>query len=244
MLDKLITGCTPMPPKIVLYAEDKIGKSTFASQAPNPIFIDMENGLNYLDVTKTPFLKNSADVIKVIQELIETDHEYKTVVIDTIDWLEEVCLKELLEAHDAVAINDPKCKAFAYGGGYGMLKDKVTRILHGLDILRDKKGMNIILLAHSTIRIVENDPLDDKYETHELKLGKQVGAKVKEWVDIIMFARNKKYVAENKTFDAGRILLASKNAAFAGGGRVEIKEEMELSWDDFIKHYNKAIKGK
>lgn len=241
MLENLITGKTPKPPKIVIYGEEKIGKSTFASQAPNPIFIDLENGLNYLNVTKTPLLSKSEEVIGIIKELIESEHEFETVVIDSIDWLEDICAGEIAKAHGAVSIGDSTNKALSYGAGYRMLKDKVAYILHGLDKLRDEKNMNIILIAHSVIRIVDNDPLDDGYQTHELKLNKQVGSKVKEWADVIAFGRNKKYSAENKTFDAGRILLASKNAAFAGGGRVELEGEVELSWDAFIKSYNKEL---
>jgi len=238
MKDLIQKSGVTLPPKIVLYGEEKIGKSTFGSQAPNPIFLDIEGGLDYIKpaVDKTPIIKSSKEFLDWLTYLANEEHNYKTLVIDSIDWLEEIIGNEVAKAHGATSISDSTCKSLSYGAGYGMLRDKMSYILKCLDALREKRKMTLILIAHSQVRIVNSDPIDDEYQTYELKLNKQVSAKLKEWADIILFARHQKYVAENKTLTGDRILVGDKQAAFAGGGRVEIPQ-IPFNYKSFKEKY-------
>src|SRR5690606_28342182 len=88
---QVIKQATPTAPKLMIYGLSGVGKSTLASKLKNPIFIDMEGGLNYMDVARTPTLTSYTSALKELGELFNAadagKREYDTNVIDSIDWL-------------------------------------------------------------------------------------------------------------------------------------------------------------
>ena len=50
----ITTGILNTPVKVVLYGPEGIGKSTFASHFPDPVFIDTEGGTKRLNVARLP----------------------------------------------------------------------------------------------------------------------------------------------------------------------------------------------
>jgi hypothetical protein len=80
MLSKLQRGRSAKPPRILCYGIEGVGKSTFASQAPKPVFIQCEDGLDELDVDKFPLATKYDDVLSALAELRQESHEYETVV--------------------------------------------------------------------------------------------------------------------------------------------------------------------
>jgi len=97
LLAKVERGRTPKPSRILLYGIEGIGKSTFGSQAPKPIFIQTEDGLDEIARDKFPLAKAYEDVVQALGELRTEKHDYETVVIDSLNWLErliwdKVCL--------------------------------------------------------------------------------------------------------------------------------------------------------
>lgn len=244
MKDLIQKSGATLPPKIIIYGEEKIGKSTFGADAPNPFFLDFEGGLDYISpaVDKTPIIESVKQFTDWITYLGTQEHGYKTLVLDSLDWFEDLLAKELCEAEEATSIADDKCKAFGYGKGYRLLRDRMDIMLNYIDRLREKTGMGVIIICHGQLKSVTNDPIDDDHQTYELKLSKQVSAKAKEWADIILFAKHEKFITEDqktkskKTVTGGRILLGNKNAAFSGGGRIEIPQ-IPLSYKEFSKKY-------
>lgn len=230
MLNSVIKGLTPTKPSIVLYGEEKIGKSRLASEFPNPIFIDVEDGLNFIETTKTPVIKSYTEAIRWLDELLEKEHNYETVVIDSADWLEEIIGREIAHKYNAKSIDDPKCKEFAYGVGYKLVGQAFIEIFKRLDLLK-AKGVQSVLICHSKIKTVDN-PVDDKYEKYVLKLNNNTQAKIKEWADLILFAKKKFYTTKDgKTSDWKPVLLSGNNPAFEGGGRMKLPEEIELNYN-------------
>ena len=88
LLQKIHSGPRHSPPRLMVYGVEGIGKSTIASQAPKPIFIQTEDGLDQLDCDSFPLAQTLGEVESAVQALIAEEHDYQTVVIDSADWLE------------------------------------------------------------------------------------------------------------------------------------------------------------
>ncbi|WP_437226526.1 AAA family ATPase [Planctomicrobium sp. SH661] len=76
LLKKIQRGKQPLPPRLILYGTEGIGKSTFASEAPSPVFIQTEDGLAEIDCDKFPLATRLEDVQAALQELISEQHDY------------------------------------------------------------------------------------------------------------------------------------------------------------------------
>ena len=112
-LKQIETGKKQKPRRLLFYGTHGVGKSTFASQAPEPIFIQTEEGLNDLDVSKFPLAGHFTDVIDQLTELYEKEHKFKTIVIDSVDWLERLIWECLCQEKNKENIED-----FGYAKGY------------------------------------------------------------------------------------------------------------------------------
>jgi hypothetical protein len=174
------------PPRIVLYGTHGIGKSTFAAQSPNPVFIQTEEGLDAINVTAFPLCQSYEDIIDAIGSLAQEDHDFGTVVIDSADWAEQLVHKRVAKDNNVVTID-----AIGYGRGYKAATDYWKQILEGLDHLRADKNMQVILLAHTQVKRFD-DPLADPYDRYQLDLHHGSASLISEWCDILMFA-NQQY---------------------------------------------------
>lgn len=58
MLAKVERGRTSKPPRILCYGVEGVGKSTFGSQAPSPVFVQCEDGLDEINCDKFPLATN------------------------------------------------------------------------------------------------------------------------------------------------------------------------------------------
>jgi hypothetical protein len=182
MLTGIVSGKTRRPRRVLLYGTHGIGKSTWAAAAPNPIFLTIEDGLNDIGCDRTPLLNELGQVNNWVSNLIQQDHEYRTLVIDTVDWLEKLI-------HDNVALESGKrsIEEIGYGKGYLLAIKHWDFILRSLDALREKRNMAVILLAHA--RSTKYDPPDgDGYFRYEPDLHKTVSPTLQEWADEVFFA--------------------------------------------------------
>ena len=81
--------------RAIIYGVGGIGKSTLASKSEKPIFLDIEGGLSCIEVPSIPLMNvNPPEAyekfIQTLAMLYEEDHDYKTLVIDSLDWLERI----------------------------------------------------------------------------------------------------------------------------------------------------------
>lgn len=227
------------PPRIVIYGAGGIGKSTFAAAAPKPIFLDVENGLDGISCAKIK-IKSWDDIGEAMPALLSQDHDFQTLVIDSIDWLEQLIHKHVAQIHGVKSVAD-----ISYGRGYAESLVYIERILGGLSRLRDEKGMSIILIAHDQVKRYE-DPMGEGYDRHQLKLHDKSAAKVFEWADAVLFAKTKTLTRTNqegfkkvtKAVDGGRVLYTEDSPAYMAKHRASLSlpREIPLSWEAFISN--------
>lgn len=231
------------PPRVVIYGVPKIGKTTFAASAHNPIIIDLEGGSDNLEVARVERskIRSLADVLDVLRALYQQDHNYKTVVLDSIDWLERIVFEEVARENKARSIDDFSAPALRFGRGYTIAQNKIKEFLAALDALRMHKNMSVILICHSAIKKFD-DPEQESFDHHTLKLNERVKALIQEWSDCILFARQKVYVTtdtsgygkETKKGRSGeRVIYTQGCASYLAGNRYGLPEELPLDFSTF-----------
>lgn len=223
-------------PKMVIAGPGKIGKTTFAASAPKSIGILTEDGADDVDAMAFPQCKTLNDVYSAIGTLYNETHDFETVWLDSLDWLEP-----MLHAHVCEANNWKNIEAPGYGKGYIAAADEWRNLLAGFEALRNDKNMGVILIAHDKIKHFES-PLHDGYDTYTLKLNDRATAIIQEWADVLGFAN---YAIMTKSAEAGfgqketkalttgeRILHVEPHPAHFGGNRFGLKN-MRLDWETF-----------
>lgn len=233
-------GVTERPIKCLVYAPEGVGKSSFAAGAPGAVFIDVEDGSHRLDVHRFPVPESLSDVYEAIDQLYN-DHDFKTVVIDTVDQLEYLLWKHMCERDKKSSI-----EAYGYGKGYTEAVDEWETLLGKLDGLVNQRGMNVILVGHVGIRTTKN-PSGMDHDKYELRIHHKAAGVVKEWCDLVGFANYETTYSEDSTTgrikatDTGRRLVYwQRDRGFDAKTRYDIPGKMELSWTTFAKHLAEA----
>src|SRR5262245_16076935 len=152
-LESLEKGVENKPPRIVVYGVKGIGKTSFAASAPAPVIIQTEDGIGLLDVQRFPIAKSFSDVLAAITVLLKENHEFKTVVLDSIDWTERLIHEVVKKEHGEKIFND-------YGKGYVLALSHFENLIAGLNALRERKGMNIVLTAHTIVKRYESPEVE------------------------------------------------------------------------------------
>lgn len=228
-------GTRHAPDRILLVGTEGIGKSTFAADAPAPIFICAEDGINHLDVASFPEARTLAEVMGALDVLRTEAHEYKTLVVDTVDWLEALIWSDLCQRSGWDSIESP-----GYGKGYAVALDEWRKLIRALDTLRNEKGMEIILVAHAAIKPFSN-PAGTDYSRYECKLHRGAAALLREWTDTNLFAVHEDFVKTKTTKDATgkgistgrRVLKTQRCAAWDAKNRAGLPPELPLSYADY-----------
>jgi hypothetical protein len=237
VLEKITKGKIKTPHCILIYSRDGIGKSTFASQAPNPIFLGTEQGTNYLDVSRFPTPKTWADVEACLDSLLKEKHDFKTIVIDSLDWLEPLLHAKICAEYKVKTL---ELAAGGYGKGYMIALDEFVKFRVKLNELRESKGMNIILIAHSQVKTFQDPHNQIAYDKFEIKLHKAASAMFREYVDAVLYAGIEVFSSGDgktlKTFaEDARYLFTSAAAGYDAKNRMGLPAKIELTWDAFIE---------
>ena len=225
---KITKGKQTRPQRVVIYGVESVGKTTFAAQFPTPLYLDIEGGTAHLDTDRVE-INSWAELNGAIKEVASTD--YQTVVIDSADWAERLCVEDLLASTKKTSIED-----FGYGKGWVQVAERMSRMLTALDSLI-AIGKHVVLLAHSKVQRVEPPDLMTAYDRYELKMSKQSSPLVKEWADELWFFRFKTKVVESENGKAKgtggkqRIILTTHSAAYDAKTRSGLAEELPMEWD-------------
>lgn len=226
---RIISGKIAKAQKVIIYGSEGIGKSTLAAQFPKPIFIDIEESTNNMQVsrlekpTSWQMLLNQIDWIKSKNSL------FKTVIIDTADWAEVLCKEKVMSDNKWTNIDSAN-----YGVKYVALSTEWGKFLNKLSELTGV-GINVVLTAHATMKKFELPEEMGAYDRWELKLEKRSAAITKEWADLILFCNYKTIVIQDgkksKAQGQKRIMYTTHNAVWDAKNRHNLADELEMKFD-------------
>jgi hypothetical protein len=259
-LSDIVTKGPNLPSRIILHATEGFGKTSFGAMFPKVIFIEAkgETGLGTLidagRVPETPHFPNAAqtwtELMGQIDFLLETDHGYRAVAIDTINGIERLCHEHTCDTEYG---GDWGERGFmGFHKGYATALAPWREMLSKLDRLRSEKRMTIILLCHTAVKNFKN-PEGSDYDRYEAKMHQSTWSLTKEWADIVLFGHYQTVVAgkggkeETDVSKRGkaiggseRILLTTRTAAYDAKNRLGLPAEIDCgfsaqdTWKAFV----------
>lgn len=225
--------------RVCVYGIEGIGKSTFASQFPGAVFVDIEGSTNQMDVARYPTPTSWEMLIGEVEQTINNPSGIGTLVIDTVDWAQQLCVVSVCEKNQVKGIED-----FGYGKGYSYVKEEFGHLLNLLNDLVDK-GVNVVLVAHSTIRTFTKPDEMGQYDRYELKLIDtpkcSISGLVKEWADVLLFANYETYITEDpktkKKYASGnqRVMYTTHTAAWDAKNRFGMPDKLPFEFNSIAQ---------
>lgn len=230
--------------KVCVYGPEGIGKSTFASQFPEPLFIDTEGSTDHMDVARLPNPSSWTYLLEEINYVIQNPAYCKTLVIDTADWAESMCIEYICAKNHWSGIEDA-----GYGRGYIYLAEEFGRMLNKCNELIDR-GINVVFTAHAQMRKFEQPDEMGAYDRWELKLQKKTAPLLKEWSDLLLFANYKTIVVnvdnkgavkgKNKAQGGHRIMYATHHSCWDAKNRHGLPDEMPFTFENIAHIFPKT----
>lgn len=237
---KLSKGTVSTPIKAVIYGAEGIGKSTLASKMPGAVFIDLEQGTMRLDVNRvSKRYQNYDEVMTDMADLIKDKDSIglKTLVIDTVDALEMLIIKQVCKKYGKDGI-----ESFGYGKGYTYVGEEMKRFLEACDgaIAR---GVNVTLLGHAKITKFEQPDEMGAYDRWSMKLTKMSAPLVKEWADMLLFCNYKTTVVntsdnKKKVMGGERVMYAAHHSCWDAKNRFSLPDELKMDFSTIAKIYD------
>ena len=238
-LAQLTRANTPKPPRILIHGVAGVGKTTFAAEASKPVFVQTEDGLGTIPAASFPLARTFEEVLESLASLYTEDHDFKTVVIDSVDWLEPLVWGKACRDNGWGSIEDA-----GYGKGYVAALSLWRQYIDGLNALRDDRGMTVVQIAHTDIKRFDS-PEHDPYDRYVIKLHTRAAALMQEHSDIVLFANYristvKADVGFNKKVSRAvgsgeRVIHTVERPAFLAKNRYDLPDTLALEWSAFAQ---------
>ena len=236
---EITSGRIPTAIKTVVYGPEGIGKTTFASQFPDPVFIDTEGSTVHMDVKRLPKPALWAELLNEVEYVRQHPGCCKTLVLDTADWAETLCSEYVCARDQKTGIED-----YGYGKGYKYVFEEFGRLLNALELVRES-GVNIVVCCHAAIRKFEQPDELGAYDRWGLKLTDapkaSIAGMVKEWADMVIFANYKTIVVnvdgkgaakgKNKVQGGRRVMYTTHHSCWDAKNRFGLPEEADFSYE-------------
>ena len=235
----IVSGKISRAVKTVIYGTEGVGKSTLASKFPEPLFLDAESGTSQLDVRRVELSGTWEELLSIITEVIMHPDVCRTLVLDTADAAETLCVKYILNKY-----NQKSIESFGYGKGYTILAEEWSKLMTSFDACIDK-GVNVTLIAHAKQRKIELPEQTGAFDHWEMKLSKQVAPILKEWADLLLFCNYKTFVVttdnnSKKAQGGKRVMYTSHNPVYDAKNRYGLPDELDLSFDGIAQIFGDA----
>jgi hypothetical protein len=238
MLENITTGKVYRAQKILLYGIEKVGKSSLAAKFPAPLFLDVEEGTHQLNLHRLD-IKTANELDDAISRVAREQHNYRTLVIDSVDWAEKLLADRVLIENNWKSIETPN-----YGKGFVVLREAFKRFLDNLKPVIGR-GMHVVLIGHAQIKKYNPPETSEGYDRWELKLDKDNTLRAKEWADAILFVNFETKVIESggKTKAIGgreRVIYTMNSAAYDAGNRHGLPEKIRMDIADLAPLFEAA----
>jgi hypothetical protein len=244
---EILTGRASAPRRTLIYGVAGIGKTTWAAASDAPIIIQTEEGAGDVGCPRFPIAETFDAVMAAVAHLYEAEHEYRTVVIDSLDFLERLIWDHVCKTVPDGSRKVERIEDYGYGKGYTHALTAWRQLFDGLSALRRDRGMAVILVAHAAVRKFES-PDADSYDRYEIKLHKHAAALCMEWCDEVFFAN---YKIVTKTVTEGfnqkrtqaidnkgdRVVKTTERPSHLAKNRLGLPDELPLEWDAYAAHF-------
>ncbi len=239
MAFNITSGPTATAQKVVLYGVEGIGKSTFASQFPNPVFIDTEGSTANMSVNRLDKPSSWQMLIDEVSYVKQTKI-CSTLIIDTADWAETLANQHIIARNGITSIED-----LVYGKGYTMVKEEFGKLLNLLSELTEI-GINVVVTAHAEIKKFEKPDELGAYDRYQLKLSRQCAPLLKEWSDIVLFANYETTIITDsktkskKATGGQRVMFTTHHPAWDAKNRHGLPEKLPFDFSSIAHIFNVA----
>lgn len=243
------------PPRVVIYGIEGVGKTTLGAKAEKPVFITPEGGADHVlgadgqPVDEVSGIKTWDQLRGAVKSLITEDHNFKTLCLDSADWIEKLCHAKIIgtSKYDIIRANG------GYGAGYSESENLHRELIEDLSTLRDTKNMAIVVTAHYQVKEVKDPDMVHDYDSYQIKCHEKVSSLWREWSDALFFARFSTYTKKNEKDatakaraigDDTRVVYTTKRPAFQAKNRYNMPPEMEFTenfWNEFMVYAKKGV---
>lgn len=244
-------GRIVQPRRIFAFGGEKVGKSTFASGAPDPVYIPLDEGAPHLDIERLPKPETWDELLDIIELPERWKKPWKTLVIDPLNWAEEMAWARMLHGPDSRPTASTRDEIEKYGNGYQKGYDAAVgtwRVLLSAIERQWKRGMHIVILAHAKKENFK-DPSGVAYDRWEPAMHSKASGIFKQWVDDVLFLRNEVLAKPEKggkmiAVETGeRIMHTVWSKAWDAGNRANLPAEMPISWAEYWAAVEKGLHG-
>lgn len=238
-LSHLRKGRISAPLRVLCYGAEGVGKSTFAAGAPRPLWLGAEGGTGHLDVDRLPEPKAWADVMSSLADVRREGHDYQTLVLDPLGWLEPLCWAQVTKGVGSI-----EEAAGGYGKGYVAAHMLWRQALQELDAIWTERSMAIVLLAHATIEQHPN-PSGATWPMWQPALHKLPRGSFAQWVDHVLFAQVETVALkgeDKRTLGQAtgvRVLHAAPSGGWLAKSR-GLPDVMPLAWSSLVEAEDRA----
>lgn len=184
------------PPIMTLCGDAGTGKSSLAATFPKPVFIRAEDGVgrisrNVETPDAFPAVKTANDVFDQLLALINEDHDYRTVVIDSVTALDVLFTEQIIKESGKSNI----VQAYGgYGAGYAALVNMHGRIRKAAGILNERKNMAVVFIAHADLEEVQLPDVED-YARYTIAMYRKAKTHYIDNVDFVGYVRLKAFLS-------------------------------------------------
>lgn len=246
LLNQVKTGKERQPPRVMIYGSEGVGKSTFAANAPKVIFIQTEDGLGEIDCAKLPLCSSLDELMQQLMAIRDEDHDYQTLAIDSLDWLERLIWDRVCNDYGVRSIEKADG---GFGKGYTHALTYWRAFIKILGEIRARRHMAIILVSHAKVERFE-DPEHAPYDRYTPRLHKAACSLICEWVDAVLFATRRMRVDADTGRaapigpDGGeRVIRTNGSPACVAKNRYNLPSEIRLAWSAFKEALSALIKN-
>lgn len=230
---EIISGKIDSAQKVCIYGPEGIGKSSFAARFPNPLFIDTEGSTNNMDVRRLPRPTSWEMLLEEVGYVKCNPSVCQTLVIDTADWAEQLCISHVCAKAKKSGIED-----FGYGKGYTYVMEEFGKLINLLTEVLEK-NIHVVVTAHAKMRKFEQPDEIGSYDRWEMKLTKLVAPVLKEWADMLLFANYKTTVVatddkgtKHKAQGGKRVMYTSHHPCWDGKNRHNLAPELPFGFEE------------